>query len=93
MSDEGKPTNPPYDHATTRTTWVRCGNCKTQYEVPVEQPYRYFAVQQHKFACPAGSKANVEAQHAAMVEDFERQQKRAAAIRPRAPWWKFWRRS
>lgn len=82
--------NPPFDHGTIRTTWVRCGNCKKQYEIPVEQPFRYHAVQQHKFACPAGSKEAVEAQHEALVRDFAAQETRRQVTRP---WWKFWRRS
>ena len=92
---DGDPIHKPdapmlYDHGKTITAWVRCGNCKKQYEVPVEQPYRYHAVQRHKFACQAGSKEAVEAQHEALVRDFAAQQTRRQVTRP---WWKFWRRS
>lgn len=69
------------------TTVVRCGNCKKQYEVPVDQPFRYHAVQQHKFACPAGDKATVEAQHAQLLAEFAAQQARKTT---RPAWWKFW---
>lgn len=81
--------SPPFDHGTTRTTWVRCGNCKKQYEIPVEQPFRYYAVQQHKFACEAGGKEEVEAQHAQLVREFAEQ--RQAQTPTPAPWWKFWK--
>jgi hypothetical protein len=79
----------PENCGLCRTTFVRCGNCKKQYEVPVEQPFRYHAVQQHKFACPAGAKETVEAQHAQLVAEFDAQQR----ARVKRPWWKFWRRS
>jgi hypothetical protein len=75
---------------TTPTTWVRCGNCKKQYEVPREQPFRYFVVQQHKLSCPAGGKEEVEAQHARLVAEFEQQQTQR---RPPRRWWQFWRRN
>lgn len=78
--------NRPADVAM-KATWVRCGNCKKQYEVPIEQPWRYMAVQQHKFACPAGSPEAVAAQHAQLVAEFEAQQSKKPARR----WFEFWR--
>ncbi len=73
--------------AHPKTTFVRCGNCKKQYEVPIEQPFRYHAVQQHKFACPAGKPEDVESQRLQLVSEFMAQQ-----IATKRPWWKFWRR-
>lgn len=72
-----------------KATWVRCGNCKKQYEVPVEQPWRYMAVQQHKFACPAGSPETVAAQHAQLVSEFEAQGRQSK--KPERRWFEFWR--
>jgi hypothetical protein len=71
-----------------KTTWVRCGNCKKQYEVPVEQPFRYHAVQQHKYACPEGSREAVQTQHERLVSEFMGQI--TSADRPRR-WWQFWK--
>lgn len=82
--------DPVYDHSHTRTTWVRCGNCKKQYEVPTEQPWRYHSVQMHKLTCPAGTTEAVAAQHAALIRDFAEQQTRQAPVK--RPWWQFWRR-
>jgi hypothetical protein len=72
------------------TTWVRCGNCKKQYEVPTGQPYRYLAVQAHKSRCPKGNPSQVQAQHALLVKEFAEQQA-AARRRPARRWFEFWR--
>lgn len=73
-----------------KTTWVRCGNCKKQYEVPVEQPARYNAVQAHKQICPEGSLKAVEEQRAQLIRQFAEQEARKEKDRPR--WWQFWKR-
>jgi hypothetical protein len=69
------------------TTWVRCGNCKKQYEVPVEQPFRYHAVMQHKFSCPAGAKEAVESQRAQLIAEFTAQQARQTSEKTRRRGW------
>jgi hypothetical protein len=72
-----------------KNTRVRCGNCKKQYEVPIEQPWRYMAVQQHKFACPAGSSEAVAAQHEQLVKEFEAQGRQSK--KPARRWFQVWR--